>query len=250
VGVMENINKKIALIAIGAALITSFLIYLYLSGMNSTGNTAKTKLAYVATEDIAAKVVITDKMITQIKVPIDITLPIGVSDKNEIIGKMTKERIVKGEPILIERLFEEKMTTMPYAIPKGMRAMTISVNEISQVSTFMTPGDRVDIIVTYEEKDKELNGRKIFYPKYTKVLMQKVQVLGIGRNMEEVNKREGELPTSVTLAVSLLDAEKLILAEESGTVRLVLRPAMDDGIITTPGIIRDDLMTPKSKVEL
>lgn len=247
---MENINKKIALIAIGAALVTSFLIYLYLSGVDSSSNMAKTKLAYVAAADIAAKVVITDKMITQVKVPLDITLPIGASDKAEIIGKMTKERIVKGEPILIERLFEEKMTTMPYIIPKGKRAMTISVNEISQVSSFMTPGDFVDIIVTYEEKDKDLGGKKFFYPKYTKVLMQNVQVLGTGRNMQEINKIEGELPTSVTLAISLIDAEKLILAEESGTLRLVLRPAMDDSIITTPGVIRDDLMTPKSKVEL
>jgi pilus assembly protein CpaB len=247
---MEKINKKIASIAIAAALITSFLIYLYLSGFSSTSNIAKTKIAYVAAVDIAAKVVITDKMVTQIKVPLDITLPIGASDKSEILGKMTKERIVKGEPILIERLFEEKLTTMAYIVPKGKRALTISVNEISQVSTFMTPGDFVDIIVTYEEKDKELAGRKLFYPKYTKVLMQNIQVIGIGRNMEEVNKIEGELPTSVTLAVSLIDAEKLILSEESGTLRLVLRPAMDDAIITTPGVIRDDLMTPKSKVEL
>jgi pilus assembly protein CpaB len=246
---MDNINKKIALIAIAAALITSFLIYLYLSGVDSTSNTAKTKVAYVATEDIAAKVVITDKMITQVKVPLDITLPIGASDKNEILGKMTKERIVKGEPILIERLFEEKMTTMPYVIPKGKRAVTISVNEISQVSTFMTPGDFVDVIVTYEERDKEIAGRNYYYPKYTKVIMQNVQVLGIGRNMQEVNKTEGELATSVTLALSLIDAEKLIISEESGTLRLVLRPAMDDAITTTPGAIRDDLMTPKSKVE-
>lgn len=246
---MENINKKIAIIAIVAALITSFLIYLYLSGVDSTSNTSKTKIAYVAAEDIAAKVVITDKMITQIKVPLDITLPIGITDKGEIIGKMTKERIVKGEAILLERLYEEKMTTMPYIIPKGMRAVTISVNEISQVSTFMTPGDYVDILVTYEEKDKDLGGRKIYYPKYTKVLMQNVQILGIARNLDEVNKNEGELPTSVTLAVSLIDAEKLVLSEESGTLRLVLRPAMDDSIITTPGAIRDELMTPKSKME-
>lgn len=246
---MENLNKKIALIAMAAAIVTSFLIYLYLSGIDSTSNIAKTKIAYVATQDIAAKVVITEKMITPIKVPLDITLPIGVSDKNEILGKMTKERIVKGEPILLERLFEEKMTTMPYIIPKGMRALSISVNEISQVSTFMTPGDFVDVIVTYEEKDKEMGGRKIYYPKFTKVLMQNVKVLGIGRRMQEVNKSDGELPTSVTLAVSLPDAEKLILAEESGTIRLVLRPALDEPIINTPGAIRDDLMTPKGRLE-
>lgn len=246
---MENINKKIALIAVAAALVTSFLIYLYLSGIDSTSNTAKTKIAYVAKEDIPAKVVITDKMIEPVKVPLDITLPIGVSDKNEIIGKMTKERIVKGEPILIERLLSEKMTTMPYIIPKDKRAITIAVNEVSQVSTFLTPGDFVDVIATYEEKDKELGGKKLHYPRYTKVLLQNVLVLGVGGSMEELRKPTSELPTSVTLAISLVDAEKLILTEESGTLRLVLRPALDDKIINTPGVIRDDLMTPKSKLE-
>jgi pilus assembly protein CpaB len=246
---MDNINKKIAVIAIGAALLTSFLIYFYLSGISSTSSPTKTKIAYVAAEDIAAKVVITEKMITAVKVPLDITLPIGIADKSEIIGKMTKERIVKGEPILFERLFSESKTSMAYIIPKGKRAVTISVNEVAQVSTFLTPGDFVDVIVTYEEKDKDLNGTKVYYPKFTKVLLQNVEVLGIGRNMEEVAKIEAELPTSVTLALSLVDAEKLILSEESGAVRLVLRPAMDNSIEQTPGVIRDDLMTPKSKVQ-
>lgn len=246
---MENINKKIAFIAIGAALVTSLLIYLYLSSMSSTGTGVKTKTAYVAVQDIAAKVVITDNMITAIKVPVDITLPIGAADKNEIIGKMTRERIVKGEPILIERLFPEKKTTMTYIIPKGKRAVTISVNEIIQTAGYITPGDFVDIIVTYEEKDKEVNGVKTSYPKFTKVLLQNIQVLGVGKNMTEVNLIEKELPTSITLALSLLDAEKLILSEESGTLRLALRPATDEGFVTTPGIIRDDLMTPKSKIQ-
>lgn len=246
---MENINKRIALIAVGAALITSFLIYFYLTSINGTGNTANTKLIYVAKENIPAKVVITDNMLTQVKVPVDITLPIGVTDKEEVLGRMTRERIVKGEPILVERLFDEKKTTMPYIIPKGKRAVTISVNEVSEVSTFMTPGDFVDVIATYEEKDKAMGGRSIYYPKYTKVILQNVEVLGIGRNMQEVNRPEGELPTSVTLAVTLLDAEKLVLTEESGTLRLVLRPAADDSITITPGIIRDDMMTPKSKIE-
>ncbi|OGO78094.1 MAG: Flp pilus assembly protein CpaB [Clostridiales bacterium GWB2_37_7] len=246
---MENINKRIALIAIGAALVTSLLIYLYLSSMSSTGTGVKTKTTYVAINDIAAKVVITDAMVTPVKVPIDITLPIGTADKNEIIGKMTRERIVKGEPILLERLFPEKKTTMTYVIPRGKRAVTISVNEVIQTAGFITPGDFVDILVTYEEKDKEINGRKIYYPKYTKVLLQNIQVLGVGGNMTETNLIDKELPTSVTLALSLIDAEKLILSEESGTLRLALRPATEEGIVNTPGVIRDDLMVPKSKLQ-
>ncbi|MDF2590725.1 MAG: hypothetical protein K0S75_191 [Clostridia bacterium] len=246
---MGNVNKKIALIAIGAALVTSLLIYLYLSSLSSTGTGVKTKTTFVAVNDIAAKVVITDAMITSVKVPIDITLPIGAEDKNEILGKMTRERIVKGEPILLERLFPEKKTTLTYVIPKGKRAVTITVNEIIQVAGFITPGDFVDIIVTYEEKDKEINGIKTSYPKYTKVLLQNIQVLGVGRNMTEVNMIENELAASVTLALSLVDAEKLILSEESGTLRLALRPATEEGVVNTPGVIRDDLMNSKSKVQ-
>lgn len=246
---MENVNKKIAIIAIAAALITSLLIYLYLSSMSSTGAGVRTKTAYVATRDIPAKVVITDSMITAVKVPVDITLPIGIADKNEIVGKMAKERIVKGEPILFERLYPEKKTSMAYVIPKGMRAVTISVNEIIEVGGFITPGDFVDVIATFQEKDKQMNGSVSYYPQYTKVLLQNVQVLGVGQNMAEVSSDDSAKAASVTLAVNLTDAEKLVLSEESGTLRLALRPNMEDGAVTTPGAVRDDLMGTKGKMQ-
>lgn len=243
---MENVNKRIAFIAIAAALVTSLLIYFYLSSMSSTGAGVKTKTAFVATRDIPAKVVITDSMITAVKVPVDITLPIGIADKNEIVGKMAKERIVKGEPILFERLYPDKKNNMSYVIPKGMRAVTISVNEIIGVGGFVNPGDFVDIIVTFQEKDKQKNGVTTYYPQYTKVLFQNVQVLGVGQNMAETSNGAA-LTASVTLALNLADAEKLVLSEESGTLRLALRPNMEDGTITTPGVIRDDLMGIKGK---
>lgn len=244
---MENVNKKIAFIAIGAALITSLLIYLYLSSMSSTGAGVKTKTAYVATRDIPAKVVITDAMIEPVKVPVDITLPIGISDKNEIVGKMAKERIVKGEPILFERLYPEKKTTMSYVIPKGMRAVTINVNEVIEVGGFVNPGDFVDILVTYQEKDKTVKGTPVQYPQYTKTILQNVQVLAVGQIMAETSNGTA-LTASVTLALTLPDAEKLVLSEESGTLRLALRPNMEDGIVTTPGAVRDDLMGTKGKL--
>jgi pilus assembly protein CpaB len=246
---MENVNKRIAFIAIAAALITSLLIYFYLSSMSSTGAGVKTKIAYVATRDIPAKVVITDSMITAVKVPVDITLPIGIADKNEIVGKMAKERIVKGEPILFERLYPEKKKSMTYVIPKGMRAVTIAVNEIIQVGGFITPGDFVDVIVTYQEKDKQMNGTTVYYPQYTKTLLQNVEVLGVGQNMAEVSSNGTAQAASVTLAVTPADAEKLVFSEEGGTLRLTLRPNMEDGTVDTPGVIRDDLMGTKGKTQ-
>ncbi len=247
---MDSVNKKILVLAVAMALLTSFLVYIYLARINNVDPAAKLKLIYVAKEDIPAKVVIRQDMLIQSKVPVDITLPLGISDVSQIVGKMTRERIIRGEAILEERLYPEKKTTLPFVIPEGKRAVTIAVNEVSQVADFITPGDYVDVIATFEEKDKDFGNRKVYYEKLTKVILQKVQVLGVGQTMEEVKRQSKDLATSITLAVSLEEAEGLILADEIGTLRLVLRPALEEGTVDTNGKIRDDMMVPKGKLEI
>lgn len=247
---MENLNKKIAVLAVAMALLTSFLIYFYLSGMNNQDPKAKEKVIFVAKEDIPAKVVIRQDMLMQSKVPVDITLPLGISDINQIIGKMTRESIIKGEAILEKRLYSDKKTTMSYIIPQGKRAVTIGVNEVSEVADFITAGDYVDILVTFEEKDKDYGYKKVFYDKFTRVVLQNIKIIGIAQSMEEVKMVSKELPTSVTLAVSLEEAEKLVLADEAGTIRLALRPALDEEIINTNGVMREELIIPRSRQEV
>jgi pilus assembly protein CpaB len=247
---MDNTNKKIVILAVAMALVTSMLVYVYLSGINNQDPKSKTKVIVVAKEDIPAKVVIRPEMLAQSRVPVDITLPVGMTDINQIVGKMTKERIIKGEPILDERLHLDKKTTMAYVIPEGKRAVTIGVNEVSEVADFIIPGDHVDIIVTFEERDKDYGNRKVYYDKHTVVVLQNILILGVGQNMEEVKKTAKDLPTSITLAVSLQEAEKLVLADESGTIRLALRPAMDEAYTNTNGLVREELIIPKGKLEI
>ncbi len=189
-------------------------------------------------------------MLIQTRVPVDITLPVGLTDINQAVGKMTKERIIKGEPILDERLHIDKKTTMAYVIPEGKRAVTIGVNEVSAVAAFIIPGDHVDVIVTFEERDKDYGNRKVYYDKHTTVVLQNILILGVGQNMEEVKSPAKEMVTSVTLAVSLKEAEKLILGDESGTIRLALRPAMDKTYSETGGTVREEIIIPKGKLEV
>lgn len=250
---MEGINKKILIMAIVMALCTSLLIYFYIGGMNSKEAEVQYSGVYVAKENIPSRVIIKEDMLTLVQMPQNINLPRGVSDKSKIIGKLTKERIIKGEPILLERLYTGEKNTMSYVVPKGKRAVSIGVNEVSEVGNFITPGDMVDIIATFDEKDKELQNKKIFYPKMTKVILQNIQVLGIGQNMstevKDDKKVDGKLPVSVTLAVTLEEAEKLILADESGVLRLALKPVSDTTQVQTPGIVRDDMTYGKGKIE-
>jgi len=246
---MERLNKKILVITVLMALVTSLLLYLYISRLDGGKPETEYIEVYTASAEIPARTVVKDEMLVKVKLPKDTLITSGLSDKGRIVGKLTKERILKGEIILMDRLSTGEKNNMAFLIPKGKRAVTISVNEVSEVGDFLVPGDYVDVIATFEEANLDIGGRKIYYPKYTKTILQNVQVLGVGQSMQ-VDKKEGkELPASVTLAVTLEEAERLVLADESGVLRLALKPAADNNSINTNGVVKDDLVVPKGKIE-
>lgn len=246
---MERLNRKILLMAIGMALVTSLLLYLYVSRLDNGKTDIEYVDIYVARLEIPARTVVKEEMLVKVKFPKSTEITMGVSDKIMIVGKLTKERIIKGEAILMDRLFTGEKANMAFLVPKGKRAVTIGVNEVIEVGNFIIPGDSVDVLATFEEAQLDIGGKKIFYPKYTKTILQNIQILGVGRSMQAAREEEKELPVSVTLAVSLEEAEKLVLADESGVLRLALKPVTDSSNIQTDGVLRDDMVVPKGRIE-
>lgn len=244
---MESLNKKILVLAIIMALVTCLLLYFYISGLDKDTDIEYVEV-YAAKSEIPARTVVTDDMLEKIQFPKDAKVIMGLSDKSLIVGKLTKERIIKGEAVLMDRLYSGEKTNMAFVIPTGKRAVTIGVNEVTEVGDFIIPGDNVDVIATFEEATVEIRGSKIYYPKYTKVILQNVQVLGVGQNMQVVKEEGKKLPSSVTLAVTLDEAERLVLADESGVLRLALKPAADNKSIQTNGAVKDDMVLPKGKI--
>jgi len=106
----------------------------------------------------------------------------------------------------------------------------------------------VDVIATFEEASVDIGGSKIYYPKYTKAILQNVQVMGVGQNMQVIKEQDRKLPASVTLAVTLDEAERLVYADENGVLRLALKPAADNIRVQTNGVIKDDMVVPKGKI--
>ena len=58
----------------------------------------------------------------------------------------------------------------------------------------------------------------------TSTVLQDVEVLAIAQDMEEEVDKKPRVTTTVTLAVTLDEAQRVTLAEETGTLRLALRP--------------------------
>lgn len=98
----------------------------------------------------------------------------------------------------------------------GMRAMAVRVSDVSGVGGFVLPGEVVDVLITRTPVEAPIVGD------ITDVLLRHVRVLATDQNAREDTERPSVSKT-VTLEVSLVDAEKLALAERVGSLSLVLR---------------------------
>jgi Flp pilus assembly protein CpaB len=165
-----------------------------------------------------------------------------------IVGRVSRSTFVAGEPINTSRLSNpEDPSFIAAALPSGMRMVTVSSDAVAGLAGFVYPGDRVDVVVT----------RKIRLPKEviedsgvtdtttTETLVNNVKVLAVNQlatieTEEEQAKRDKRerLPSSISLEVTLEDAQRMRLSQESGYLSLALRSLKDkDGreepVVTT-----------------
>lgn len=247
---MEPVNKKAVFIAAILALLTTFLVFMYINKATTSTETIEYLNVYVASKTLPAKHLITDEDIDVMKVANEYINPQAVLNKADIIGKRLKDRVIKGEQILKDRLVGEGNLALAFSIPDGKRAVSINVNEQIAVGNHIRPGDYVDIIVTFQSKEMEDNTTKYVLPPVSKIVIQNVQVLALGQNQTIETEKIAEPPSTVTLAVTPQEAEQLVFCSDFGVITLALRPAGDTQIVSTPGAIRDDIAPKRGVINL
>jgi pilus assembly protein CpaB len=128
-------------------------------------------------------------------------------------------KVVKtGEPILRTNIsgFGGR-ATMSREVARGMRAVSISINDVSGVAGFILPGDHVDVMLT---RNVENNAEGLA----TDVILQDVTVLGIDQ-LADQERDKPQVVRTVTVEVTTDQAQKLTLAQAAGTLSLALRNA-------------------------
>lgn len=238
---MQAINRKMLITAIILGLITSLMIYMYIKNAVGTSSDAEYLKVYTASRNIMPGERIHETDIKEIRIAKQFVNKWAELDKAEIINKMVKDKIIEGEIILKNRIVSGDNSIMSFSIPQGKRAVSIEVKEDTQVANFIKAGDYADIIATFEQGESTVNGQKVMYPRTTKIILQNVQILGIGQSINTASNNSGELPKTVTLSVTPIEAEKLVFADEYGSIKLALKPAGDNSTAQTQGIFRDDL---------
>ncbi len=158
------------------------------------------------------------------------SLPAGAyTDPKQVYGTFVKSSFVANEPIVANKLFlgEKTAGVMPLLIPFGMRAVSVPVDEVSDIAGFVLPHTRVDVLVAVSGGDA---GGKPF----SKVVLQNVEVLAVAQEIEK-KKDEPTVVKVVTLLVTPQEAERLALATREGTLRLAMRNYNDNKIVFTAG---------------
>lgn len=239
---MNISNRKLLFIAVIFALLASVITYNYIDNIEQKSNVViPSEEVVVAKVTIPAETEITMDMLELKSFEIDQVPPSSYGSANEIIGQVTKETIYSGEPIIHERIADEnyKKNHLSYSVPEGYRAVTLQYNPVMGVGNFIQPGDYVDVIGTYDENISPTDAD------VSKVILQNVLVLAVGANtgIDLEQKNATDIQT-ITLAVTPIEAEKLVFTEEKGSVRLMLRPLNEESKPATPGASKTNIFKP------
>ena len=152
-----------------------------------------------------------------------------------------RRNIAKGEPLLESALVEEEKGNFVAAtLSPGMRAMAIKVKAESSVGGFLSPNDRVDVILTYElrlpSSDRVRDASvEVISKRAAQTILENVRVVAVDQTAKEVEKVS--VARTVTLEVDPKQAEQLALAEAMGSLSLALRKIGDAQLLSDQGKI-------------
>jgi pilus assembly protein CpaB len=208
----------IGLVALGLGGFVSLMVYKSLQSRN-TGIVVGSDVV-VAADDIQVGARIEEHDVRIAKFPPADVPPGALTKRSQVMGRGVVVPIYKGEFILPNRLAAENAGSgLPSLIPPGMRAVSVRVNEVVSVAGFVTPGTRVDVLLTGTPTGG--NG-----PQTTTVL-KNVAAIAAGNKLERTSTGEAQSTPVITLLVSPDDAQRLTLASAQGHIQLSLRNPLD-----------------------
>src|SRR5437899_772372 len=237
---------NILLIAFAIAAGCSYIVF-RLVGNRLSGTRQTSAHVVAAATDIKLGTVLRDADLATDE--ITCTLPKGVILKKEYaIGRGVISNLYLGEPVLENRLAAPGSGGgLAATIPQGMRATAVRVNEVVGVAGFVTPGMRVDVLITGNPP-----GGATTQGSLVRTLLQNIEVLSAGTDIQRDAEGKPLQVQVVNLLVTPAQAEILSLASSETRIQLVLRNPLDTALDKPPGTataqLFSDAVLPKAAV--
>lgn len=173
-----------------------------------------------ATKTLDAGTTITADAVALVDWPVTFPVEGAMTKPQDAIGRIALYPLAAKEPIREPLLAAPGSVGLQAKIPDGMRAVAVETNDVTNVSGFLFPGCRVDVLVTF--RPDAGNSQDL-----TATVLQNVEVLSTGERLQPDPSGKPQKVRQVTMLLTPDDAEKMVLATNKGTVQFVLRNGTD-----------------------
>lgn len=237
----SEMNRRLATVLFSAfvvAALCSYLVYRVIGNRLGVVQPKATQVIVAAT-DIKLGSVLRDVDLTTANFVG--SLPKGaILKKQDAIGRGVVSELYQGEPVLDSRLAAVGSGGgLAATIRQGMRACAVKVDEVVGVAGFVTPGMRVDVLISGNPPGpvNVAEGQKV------RTLFQNVEVLSAGTDIQKDSEGKPKSVQVVNLLVTPEQAEMLSLASTQTHIQLVLRNPLDTEVAQVPGSALMNLYT-------
>jgi len=219
-------------LALVVAVVASFLLYKWMKKQTAPKKVAevKTVQVVVAEVDLHPGMKLKSEMMKTVSY-LEESLPMGhFIAPEKAAGRVVITPMKRQELILESRLAPAtvKQGGMAAIITPGKRAVSIAGNKVLGSSGLINPGDRVDILLTADGKNK--------------TVFENVLVLATGPQLRRNSEGKPSPVNVYTLEVTPEQGEKIILAANSGKIHFALRSVIDTETVLTTGATRKEIL--------
>jgi len=227
-------NRRLFTILIIAFLIAAacaYLVYRVFNNRQAASRPVEPTRVIAAASDIKLGSVINAANLTTVEIAGP--LPKGAILKPEyVIGRGVISDLYQGEPILESRLAAPGSGGgLAATIPQGMRACAVKVDDVVGVAGFVTPGMRVDVLISGTPPGVQEGAQGTV----SRTILQNIAVLSAGTDIQKDAEGKPKQVQVVNLLVTPEQAESLSLASNQVRIQLVLRNPLDTKITEVPG---------------
>jgi pilus assembly protein CpaB len=240
-------------VAFAIAALGTAMIILYVQGIDARAAEGQQRVSVLtATDVISAGESVSDAQaagkLEKTEIVRDDMVEGALSSTSSISDKVALGTIYPGQQIMGQQ-FGAPGSEQSLTIPDDKLAVSVELTDPERVAGFVNPGSWVAIFFSADPEIYKPDGTTQKLPQYTRILLPKVQVIGVGdttvssRTTTEDGKQTTEqIPrTILTLAVNQEEAERVIYAARNGDVSFALRTDKSQAS-SGPGVRAFDLM--------
>ncbi|HEY0267923.1 MAG TPA: Flp pilus assembly protein CpaB [Methyloradius sp.] len=250
--------NRLWILVVSAVVLGLFATWLSITYLKNREKDIETQLAtkvkggpkisvVVPTDDLPAGTILREGTVAARDIATDLVYKntITADDFDAISGKPLLRAVQKGRPLMREDIIDDRPKDFSQIVPKGLRAITVDIDELNSISQMLKPGDFIDLHLIAPEPGSSSTQQVFLFLQHVKVLATGTVTTGNQVDpsaMTEEERQQAQHYSTITIEVTPEEAAYVALAQQSGRIRATLREGDDNAVVDYPPVTSSRLV--------